>query len=200
MGKSEKPITNRDKILEAALVAFIEAGIHQTGMRDIAKRAGVSLGNLYNHFAGKQALIVEIARIEAEEIEALLAGLPEGATAIEGICALAMAVLTLEARQENAVLTAELTVEAIRNPDVAKMFAANEKRLLKTLKRMLTAGVAKGEIKLPNGAMACAQLIIDTARAAGFRTAFEGKSAVAEAKAVQNIMIRKLLMADHSAL
>lgn len=52
---------NRDKIVEAALHSFTHKGFHQTSMRDIALAAGVSVGNLYNHFAGKEALIDEIA-------------------------------------------------------------------------------------------------------------------------------------------
>ncbi|HDO1150981.1 TPA: helix-turn-helix transcriptional regulator, partial [Aeromonas salmonicida] len=39
----------RELIIQAALGCFIERGFHQTGMRDIAAAAGVSLGNLYNH-------------------------------------------------------------------------------------------------------------------------------------------------------
>jgi AcrR family transcriptional regulator len=49
--------SRRAHILEAALMSLLEKGYHQTGVRDIAKRAGVSLGNLYNHFSGKHAVL-----------------------------------------------------------------------------------------------------------------------------------------------
>ena len=55
----------REQIIQAALGCFIEQGFHQTGMRDIAAAAGVSLGNLYNHFARKEELIALIASLEA---------------------------------------------------------------------------------------------------------------------------------------
>jgi AcrR family transcriptional regulator len=45
-------------ILDAAIACLSEKGYHQTGMRDIAKRAEVSLGNLYNHFPGKHDMLV----------------------------------------------------------------------------------------------------------------------------------------------
>lgn len=55
---------NREKIVDAALHSFTHKGFHQTSMRDIAQAAGVSVGNLYNHFSGKEALIGEIALLE----------------------------------------------------------------------------------------------------------------------------------------
>lgn len=68
---------NREKIVDAALHSFTHKGFHQTSMRDIAQAAGVSVGNLYNHFSGKEALIGEIALLEngvfAEFAAALLA-------------------------------------------------------------------------------------------------------------------------------
>jgi AcrR family transcriptional regulator len=47
---------HRGKILEAAEALFSTQGFHGTGLREIADRAGVSLGNIYNHFATKEAL------------------------------------------------------------------------------------------------------------------------------------------------
>jgi AcrR family transcriptional regulator len=52
--------TKRDKelqscrahILSTALMSFLEKGRYQTSICDIAKRAGVSLGDLYNDFSG----------------------------------------------------------------------------------------------------------------------------------------------------
>lgn len=66
---------NREKIVEAALHSFTHKGFHQTSMRDIAQTAGVSVGNLYNHFTGKEALIGEIALLENGVFVELVAGL-----------------------------------------------------------------------------------------------------------------------------
>ena len=41
----------KDAILAAAVSCIIQNGYHQTGVRDIAKKADVSLGNLYNYFS-----------------------------------------------------------------------------------------------------------------------------------------------------
>jgi AcrR family transcriptional regulator len=41
-------------IVEAAHQLFITQGYHGTSMRQIAKNAGIALGGIYNHFAGKE--------------------------------------------------------------------------------------------------------------------------------------------------
>lgn len=44
-------------ILASALELFAEDGYNGTSMQSIAKKAGVSKGNLYNYFEGKQQLL-----------------------------------------------------------------------------------------------------------------------------------------------
>ncbi len=44
------------KALEAALELFSTQGFGATTMREIAERSGVSVGNLYHHFSGKEEL------------------------------------------------------------------------------------------------------------------------------------------------
>ena len=50
----------RDKIHAAAVKLFTKQGFHGTGMRQIAKQAGVSLGNLYNHHKSKEELLASL--------------------------------------------------------------------------------------------------------------------------------------------
>jgi AcrR family transcriptional regulator len=44
----------RGEIQQAAYSLFLERGYHGTSMRQIAQRAGVALGGIYNHFASKE--------------------------------------------------------------------------------------------------------------------------------------------------
>ncbi len=46
----------RNLITDAAHHLFLEQGYHGTSMRQIAARAGVALGSIYNHFATKEAI------------------------------------------------------------------------------------------------------------------------------------------------
>ena len=64
----EKSAKRRQMIVETAAGLFIEKGFHQTGMRDIAGKAGISLSNLYNHFKGKNEIIAAISELETVEL------------------------------------------------------------------------------------------------------------------------------------
>ena len=52
----------RQAILDAAYILFLNQGYSATSMRQIAKKAGIALGGIYNHFASKdeifQALVI----------------------------------------------------------------------------------------------------------------------------------------------
>jgi len=50
----------RVAIEDAAVELFIKHGYHATSMRQIAERAGLALGGIYNHFAGKDELFEAI--------------------------------------------------------------------------------------------------------------------------------------------
>ncbi len=53
----------RQAILDAAYDLFLNQGYSATSMRQVAQRAGIALGGIYNHFASKdeifQALVIE---------------------------------------------------------------------------------------------------------------------------------------------
>ena len=51
---------NREKILEVAGMLFRERGFDGIGVADIMKRAGLTHGGFYGHFASKDALAAEI--------------------------------------------------------------------------------------------------------------------------------------------
>jgi len=50
----------RQKIINAAKALFSEKGYAGTGLREIAERAGVSLGNIYNYFKNKEEIFSSI--------------------------------------------------------------------------------------------------------------------------------------------
>jgi len=58
--KTAKAQKTREVILEAALEQFREKGYGRATMRDIAKQAGVSVGNAYYYFQSKEEMILEV--------------------------------------------------------------------------------------------------------------------------------------------
>lgn len=63
-----RPQTSRkEAILKAAGRLFRKRGFHGTSTREIAEAAGISLGNIYNHFSTKEGIFVSLlADYEAE--------------------------------------------------------------------------------------------------------------------------------------
>jgi AcrR family transcriptional regulator len=47
-------------IVEAAYSLFLEQGYHATSMRQIAQRAGVAVGGIYNHFSSKEQIFDQV--------------------------------------------------------------------------------------------------------------------------------------------
>ncbi len=50
----------RAEIVQAAYRLFLELGYHGTSMRQIAQKAGIALGGIYNHFASKEDIFVAV--------------------------------------------------------------------------------------------------------------------------------------------
>lgn len=148
-------------ILQAALQCFLAKGFHQTSMRDIAQAAGVSLGNLYNYFPGKEAIILAVAVAESEELAPMLQRL----AASDGERAQVLVFLqdfhALCRQPEWATLAVEVLAESARNPAVAEAFATNRRQLQQALGDALQR-VAQRERRRPALAPALqAQVLLD---------------------------------------
>ena len=55
-------VPTRERLLAAGAKAFAEAGFEATTLVDIARRAEISAPAIYNHFADKEEVFVEVAR------------------------------------------------------------------------------------------------------------------------------------------
>ena len=65
--------------MAAAEAVFAEQGLHGAHMNDIAERAGVAVGTLYNHFPNREALLAGLIEARRVELVARLDGnLAEG--------------------------------------------------------------------------------------------------------------------------
>ena len=62
----ERKTKKRDTIIQAALHLFATNGFHKTTIPDIAKKLGMSVGNLYNYFSSKDILAKEIIKYTSE--------------------------------------------------------------------------------------------------------------------------------------
>lgn len=79
MPKLSPEIIDEKKLVieEAARELFIKQGFHATSMRDIAKTAEVSLGNLYNYYETKEAIYQSIINRYSEIVNQKLSDIFE---------------------------------------------------------------------------------------------------------------------------
>jgi AcrR family transcriptional regulator len=71
--RDEARLLFRNAILEAAEQVFSERGFHAARIQDIAKRARVGVGTVYNHFEQKEDVLRALLDDRTEEMLALLA-------------------------------------------------------------------------------------------------------------------------------
>jgi len=160
----------RTRIMKAAMTCFLENGYHQTGVRDIARRAGVSLGNLYNHFPGKHDVLAEIAALERAELAPFLKLLAELSPVLDVLDRFVTAYATYVAAPENIMLTIEITSEAIRKPDIGALFLANRSELVAALASVVERGVAHGDLRADLVPDEASKLIIELIDASAYRS------------------------------
>ncbi|MFB9392434.1 TetR/AcrR family transcriptional regulator [Streptomyces coeruleoprunus] len=74
-GPYAKTAAKRQKILDAALAAYAEAGSRGVSVRDIAQRVGMTDAGVLHHFGSREALLTAV--IEARDVAASEAYTPE---------------------------------------------------------------------------------------------------------------------------
>ena len=131
-------------ILSCALDAFFDNGYHGTSMRDIARRAGMTVPALYYHHENKEALLVElldrsISRVTELCCEALA---DAGDDAEARFCNLIEClVLFMAMSTKTAYLDHELRS---LSPDNRQRYAAQRRRVESMVIDAITAGVEGG--------------------------------------------------------
>src|SRR3954464_4606207 len=133
------------EILAAAQRCFVRSGFHGASMQDICAEAGMSPGNLYRYFPSKEALIAGIAERDRAEVaqEFASADLSRGLFAvIEGMAQHHFA----EKPDEQVALCTEISSEARRNPEIARISAAFDADVKRWLTDLFRAGAERGDI------------------------------------------------------
>ncbi|HQP48990.1 MAG TPA: TetR/AcrR family transcriptional regulator [Spirochaetota bacterium] len=58
--KQKRGIKTKTRILKAAIKLFAKKGIHGTNTKEIAAKAGVSIGSFYSYFSDKKTLLLDV--------------------------------------------------------------------------------------------------------------------------------------------
>ena len=135
-------VDSRQRLIEAAREAFLQEG-YRASVDRIAARAGVAKQTLYNHFASKDDLFSEVARLASSRIAVSLEGGPTDVR--ECLLRFAAALRTKLLSDEGLAMFRVLVAEAVRFPALAKAFyekgpQETARRLAVSLERAMAAG------------------------------------------------------------
>lgn len=119
------------EILEAARSAFVVKGFDGASMQDIARAAGMSVGNFYRYFPSKTAIIHALIRRDIAMVEdqfAQIVAAPQPLPAIRA--ALYLHVHRHAADKQDAAIWAEMHSHALRNSEIATMIHQAEDEII----------------------------------------------------------------------
>jgi AcrR family transcriptional regulator len=150
--------TRRREILAAASRLFREKGLHATGMREIAATLGMTAGNLYYYFPSKQELLAwcqeETLAELGERARAIAATDGPAARRLERLIVEHVTVLNEATPGSLAHLEIE-EVPAGRRPALM----ARRKRYERVWRRLIEDGIAAGELRPVDPALATLALL-----------------------------------------
>lgn len=119
------------EILEAARSAFAVKGFDGASMQDIARAAGMSVGNFYRYFPSKTAIIHALIRRDIALVEDQFAQIVAAPAPLPAIRAALHLHVQLYAHQtQDAAIWAEMHSHALRNTEIAEMIHQAETEII----------------------------------------------------------------------
>ena len=120
------------EILGRIRTAFAEKGFDGASMQDLARAAGMSVGNFYRYFPSKDAIVEAMVGYDMAEMERDFAAILESADPLTGIRAKICERLN-GGCAEDGRLWAEITAAAHRKPQIARICGQMEELVAENL-------------------------------------------------------------------
>lgn len=126
----------REQILSAAASCFRERGIKATKMQEIAKRVGISVGNFYNYFENKDAIIDEFAQREVARLAREIDEIVNGRVSLEEQRRQFRESLRKQLAVQRARVKIEILEEAARNSSMGEIVKRSDAQVRELIKKM----------------------------------------------------------------
>lgn len=152
--------TRRRQILDGASTCFARRGFHQATMQDICRAVSLSPGSVYRYFRSKDDIILALIEEEQRQTAELLDALSREEDLIEGFRTLLLTVFTALNDPATNTMHAEVTAEALRNPEVRDRVRASEEATVSQLAATLQAAQKKKKVASELDAHATAEVLI----------------------------------------
>lgn len=108
------------EILESARLAFAEKGFDGASMQDIARKAGMSVGNFYRYFPSKSAIVEALIAMDMEEMEQDFGAILAHAHPIQALRETIERRITEADCQKDGQIWAEISAAALRKPEIGE--------------------------------------------------------------------------------
>jgi AcrR family transcriptional regulator len=150
---------NYKLIVDAARKQFLESGYSMTSMDVVAEAAGVSKATVYAIFTSKDRLFAAVVEREGEAHTAAIEA--EGnETAAEVLARFANDAAALLLSPSNTAMSRTVSSEAVRSPEVGRLFYSNgPNRLIGRLAVYLAKAMKHGELRTANPRLAATQFL-----------------------------------------
>lgn len=132
-------------ILEAVRQAFAEKGFDGASMQDLAKQAGMSVGNFYRYFPSKSAIVEALIALDMEEMSRDFEAILGHERPIEALRKTIEARISDEHCSADGRLWAEITAASLRKPEIGEAACRMEANIINYLTTIFAraTGVSK---------------------------------------------------------
>ncbi|MBD3764408.1 MAG: TetR/AcrR family transcriptional regulator [Rhodobacterales bacterium] len=120
------PEGRAEAILDIARVVFAEKGFDGASMNDLARAAGMSVGNFYRYFRSKDAIVQALIARDMADIEGTFASIAGSDDPIGALRQGIHARIDSATRDRDGALWAEITAAAARRPEIGEAMRAFE--------------------------------------------------------------------------
>jgi AcrR family transcriptional regulator len=161
------------EILASIRQAFAEKGFDGASMQDLARAAGMSVGNFYRYFPSKAAIVQAMCSYDLAEIQGEFAEIQSSATPM---AALRERILMHfgEEGMKDGQLWAEITAAAIRKPEIGAASLQMEATISSLLSAIFARVTHRSEAEAQQRYQGQCQLLVMLVKAMAMRTALNG--------------------------
>ena len=154
-------VSTRERILQAALVVFIEVGFERANLDKIASHAGVTKPTVYSHFGSKVGLLEAVAQHQTQQaITQFSPSLQSTGNVRRDLTGFAKLFLTNMLRPEAIRLHRFAIVEAMTHLElVAPLLSAGPQKLDEVLQNYLKTESEAGRLRCKDPSLAAKHLM-----------------------------------------
>ena len=179
------------EILASIRQAFAEKGFDRASMQDLARAAGMSVGNFYRYFPSKSEIVKAMCGYDLSEIQAEFADVQNAADPM--LCLREHIIGHFDGKEEaDGQLWAEITAAAIRKPEIREAAGMMEGTIIAFLIAIFAGVTRRSEAEARQRYEGQAQMLVMLVKAMAMRTCQCGPASPALSAQVVAVLDRVL--------